>query len=223
MQSLIYIRLIGHTAGTLLLLFWMVAIVGYRRQRNFERVFFFLCVALFLFYSGSLLALNSHIYYPQPPAALNEFAIGIITLGLCMLPAVLLHLHVEYAETRGLLRSKRWKLAVLLAFYALCLHLAVQRIPLLYQDPRFDFVLPGRSLGDGFAIVLAAALAWSAIWEGRFALDVAGLLCGVVSCGRWAAPCADSLGNADGRGGGHGIRVAADFAFHHTDLPSTAA
>src|SRR6266404_486880 len=39
MGSLIYIRLIGHTFGTLLLLFWMVAIVGYRRQRNFERVF----------------------------------------------------------------------------------------------------------------------------------------------------------------------------------------
>jgi signal transduction histidine kinase len=169
MGSLIYIRLIGHTFGTLLLLFWMVAIVGYRRQRNFERVFFSLCVALFLFYSGSLLALNSHLYYPQPPAALNEFAIGIITLGLCLLPAVLLHLHVEYAETRGLLRSKRWKLAVLLVFYAACVHLAVQRIPLLYQDPHFDFLVPGRSLGQGFAIVLATALAWSAGWEARFA------------------------------------------------------
>jgi signal transduction histidine kinase len=169
MGSLIYIRLIGHTFGTLLLLFWMVAIVGYRRQRNFERVFVSLCVALFLFYSGSLLALNSHLYYPQPPAALNEFAIGIITLGLCLLPAVLLHLHVEYAETRGLLRSKRWKLAVLLVFYAACVHLAVQRIPLLYQDPHFDFLVPGRSLGQGFAIVLATALAWSAGWEARFA------------------------------------------------------
>src|SRR5467141_4987044 len=102
MGSLIYIRLIGHTFGTLLLLFWMVAIVGYRRQRNFERVFVSLCVALFLFYSGSLLALNSHLYYPQPPAALNEFAIGIITLGLCLLPAVLLHLHIEYADARAL-------------------------------------------------------------------------------------------------------------------------
>src|SRR5216684_9278040 len=173
MGSLIYIRLLGHTAGTLLELFWMVAILGYRRQRNFERVFFFLCAALFLFYGGSLLALNSHLYYPHPPAALNEFAIGIITLGLCLLPAVLLHLHVEYAETRGLLRSKRWKLAVLLVFYGACVHLAVQRIPLLYQDPHFDFLVPGRSLGDGFAIVLGVALAWSAGWEGRFAAAAA--------------------------------------------------
>src|SRR6266404_9863864 len=169
MGTLLYIRLVGFTAGTLLMLFWMVVILGYRRQRNFERVFFFLCLALFLFYGGSLLALNSQIYYHQPPAALNEFAIVIISTGLCLLPALLLHLHVEYAETRGLLKSKRWKLAVLLLFYAACVHLAVQRIPLLYQDPHFDFLVPGRSLGQGFAIVLATALAWSAGWEGRFA------------------------------------------------------
>ena len=169
MGSLVYIRLIGHTAGTLLLLFWMVVIIGYRRQRNFERVFFFLCLALFLFYGGSLLALNSQIYYHQPPAALNEFAIGIITLGLCLMPAFLLHLHMEYAETRGLLRVRRWKLGVLFVFYAACLHLAVQRIPLLYQDPHFNFLVPGKSLGDGFAIVLGVTLVWSAGWEGRFA------------------------------------------------------
>ncbi len=74
MGALLYIRLIGYAAGTLLQLFWMVVILGYRRQRNFERVFFFLCLAFFFFYSGSLLALNSQIYYPLPPAALNEFA-----------------------------------------------------------------------------------------------------------------------------------------------------
>jgi hypothetical protein len=41
MDPIIYLRLIGLTAGTLLPLFWMVVILGYRRQRNFERVFFF--------------------------------------------------------------------------------------------------------------------------------------------------------------------------------------
>jgi len=41
MASLVYIRLIGCTFGTLLQLFWMVVILGYRRQRNFERVFLF--------------------------------------------------------------------------------------------------------------------------------------------------------------------------------------
>src|ERR1700674_4273446 len=169
MDSLLYIRLIGYTAGTLLQLFWMVVILGYRRQRNFERVFFFLCLALFFFYSGSLLALNSQIYYHQPPVALNQFAIIIISLGLCMLPALLMHLHMEYAETRGLLKNKRWKLAVLFLFYAACLHLAVHRIPLLVHAPQFNFLAPGSSLGEGFAIALAIALAWCGGWQRRFA------------------------------------------------------
>src|SRR5882762_6937974 len=169
MDSLLYIRLIGYTAGTLLQLFWMVVILGYRRQRNFDRVFFFLCLALFFFYSGSLLALNSQIYYHQPPVALNQFAIAIISTGLCLLPALLLHLHLEYAETRSLLKDKRWKLAVLFLLYAACLHVAVHRIPLLLQDPQFNFLVPGNSLGEGFAIVLAVALAWCGGWERRFA------------------------------------------------------
>src|SRR6266851_5027254 len=169
MGAQVYVRLIGYTAGTLLQLFWMVVILGYRRQRNFERVFFFLCLALFFFYGGSLLALNSQIYYPLPPTALNEFAIAIISVGLCILPALLLHLHMEYAETRGLLKNMRGKLGVLFLFYAAGLHLAVHRIPLLLQDPQFNFLVPGSSLGEGFAIVLAVALAWCGGWERRFA------------------------------------------------------
>src|SRR5216684_907643 len=171
MGSLVYIRLIGYTAGTLLELFWMVVILGYRRQRNFERVFFFLCLALFLFYAGSLLALNSQIHYLQPPVGINQFAIVIISTGLCMLPALLLHLHTEYAETRGMLRVKRWKWAALLLFYAACFHVAYHRIPLLLQDPHFNFLVPGSSLGEGFAIVLAIALAWCAIWQWRFTVS----------------------------------------------------
>src|SRR5256884_224564 len=147
----------------------MVVILGYRRQRNFERVFFFLCLALFFFYGGSLLALNSQIYYHQPPVALNQFAIVTISIGLCLLPALLLHLHMEYAETRGLRKNKRWKLAVLILFYAACLHLVIRRIPLLMQDPQFNFLVPGSSLGEGFAITLAVALEWFGGWERRFA------------------------------------------------------
>src|SRR5258708_6028436 len=171
MGSLVYIRLIGYTAGTLLQLFWMVVILGYRRQRNFERVFFFLCLSLFLFYAGSLLALNSQIHYLQPPVGLNQFAIVIISAGLCTLPALLLHLHIEYAETRGMLRVKRWKWAVLILFYALSFHLAYHRIPLLLQELHFNFVVPGSSLGEGFAMVLGVALTWCAIWQWRFTVS----------------------------------------------------
>ena len=71
MPSLVYLRLIGFTAGTLLQLFWMVVILGYRRQRNLERVFFFVCLALFVFYGGSLLALNAQIYYSVSPLGLR--------------------------------------------------------------------------------------------------------------------------------------------------------
>ncbi|HEY6944828.1 MAG TPA: ATP-binding protein [Candidatus Acidoferrum sp.] len=169
MDLLLYLRLIGYTFGTLLQLFWMVVILGYRRQRNFERVFFFLCLAFFLFYGGSLLALNSQVYYPKPPAGVQGFAIAIISAGLCMAPALLLHLHMEYAETRGLLQVKAWKRGVLALVYFAGLHLAFHRIPLLLRDAGFDFIVPGNSLGQGFAIVLVISLAWCAGWERRFA------------------------------------------------------
>jgi signal transduction histidine kinase len=58
---------------------------------------------------------------------------------------------------------------VLFLSYGACVHLAYQRIPPLLQDPHFNFLEPGSSLGEGFAIVLAAALAWCAVWERRFA------------------------------------------------------
>jgi signal transduction histidine kinase len=146
-----------------------VVILGYRRQRNFERVFFFLCLALFLLYGGSLLALNSQIYYAVPPPALNGFAIGIISAGLCMLPALLLHLHMEYAETRGLLKNKRWKVVVLLLVYAAILYVGFTRVPALVEDHHFNFLGPVSALGQGFAVVLAISLAWSGVWESRFA------------------------------------------------------
>lgn len=166
MDSLLYIRLIGLTAGTLVQLFWMVVILGYRRQRNFERVFFFLCLALFFFYSGSLLALNAQIHYGQPPVGLREFVIAIISVGLCLVPALLMHLHVEFAETRGMIRQKRWKWLVLFLFYAACSHLAIRFLPNVAGD--FDFVLPGDSLNEGFAHVFSYSLLWCAVWQFRF-------------------------------------------------------
>src|SRR5579872_5828531 len=109
MGSLLYLRLIGFTAGTLLQLFWMVVILGYRRQRNFERVFFFLCLALFLFYGGSLLALNAEIHYAEPPALLFSFAKTVLCAGLCVLPTLLIHLHFEYADIAGLWSGAGWR------------------------------------------------------------------------------------------------------------------
>jgi signal transduction histidine kinase len=168
MGTLLYIRLIGYTAGTLLQLFWMVVILGYRRQRNFERVFFFLCLALFFFYSGSLLALNAQIHYTEPPALLTAFAKTLLCAGLLMLPPLLIHLHWEYADTRGMLRSRAAKRIVLLAAYAPALYIVLRVYPLLATSPGFDFLIPGNALGQGYGVWLSVAMAASAGWEVRF-------------------------------------------------------
>src|ERR1700688_4543841 len=142
MPSLVYVRLITFTAGTLLQLFWMVVILGYRRQRNFERVFFLLSVALFLFYSGSLLALNAQIYYLTPPPLLTAFAKTLLCAGLCFLPALLIHLHFEYADTRGMFSSPALKRTLVLTAYVPVLYFALRAYPLLANSPGFDFLVP---------------------------------------------------------------------------------
>jgi signal transduction histidine kinase len=169
MGSLVYFRLIGFTAGTLLQLFWMVVILGYRRQRNFERVFFFLCLALFFFYSGSLLALNAQIYYSVPPPLLQSSAITLLCVGLCLLPALLIHLHFEFAETRNLLRGRILKRTLLLAAYAPIVYFLLRYFPQIVTSPGFDFLIPGNALGRPYGVWLGIALFVSAGWEARFA------------------------------------------------------
>jgi signal transduction histidine kinase len=173
MESLVYIRLIGYTAGTLLQLFWMVVILGYRRQRNFERVFFFLCLALFLFYGGSLLALNAQIYYSQPPQVLTAFAWTVLSLGLCFAPALLLHIHLEYADAHSFFivpkeESSRWKRFVLTFTYTVAVLLAVRAYPKLVSSENFDFLVPANAFGNYFGIFLTTMLAASAGWEFKF-------------------------------------------------------
>ncbi|HYT23152.1 MAG TPA: ATP-binding protein [Candidatus Polarisedimenticolia bacterium] len=171
MGSLLYVRLIGYTAGTLLQLFWMVVILGYRRQRNFERVFFFLCLALFFFYGGSLLALNAQIHYPMPPPALQAFAGALLYIGLCTLPPILIHLHLEYATTRGLLKKSDTKRVILLAAYAPIVFFGMRVYPLLANNPGLDLLAPGRALGFVYGVWLAVAFLICFWWQGRFSAD----------------------------------------------------
>src|SRR5208282_4533329 len=123
MHWLLYLRLIFLTAGTLLPFFWMVVILGHRRQRNFERIFFFLCLSLVCFFGSSLLALNAELHYGAPPVALLHFAWTFLCLGLFFIPPLVLHLHSEYACVRELLapgkellvwRAAAWLPALLL-------------------------------------------------------------------------------------------------------------
>src|SRR5262249_10208519 len=152
MGLLLYLRLIGHTAGTLLMLFWMVVILGYRRQRNFERVFFFLCLALFLFYGGLLLALNAPIYYSQSPPLLTTFAWTVLCAGLCFTPALLIHLHLEYATVSGRLNRPYLKRFALTFCYALVALFAIRAYPGLALAQGPDFVLPASSFGSWFGL-----------------------------------------------------------------------
>ena len=172
MATLLYIRLVGFTAGTLLMLFWMVVILGYRRQRNFERVFFFLCLALFLFYGGSLLAINSEIYYAKPPALLGEFAAGLVCVGLTFLPPLLLHLHLEFAEIRKVATAKRSAAIWIGLAYLPSLFFLFVRIPEAIEKGSFDFVVPGNSLGRLYVVWLFVIAFVSGVWETKLSRRV---------------------------------------------------
>jgi len=168
MHDLTYVRLIGFTAGTLLMLFWMVVILGYRRQRNFERVFFFLCLALFFFYAGSLLALNAQLHYASPPAMLIFFSQLLIVIGLWVLPALLLHLNAEYAEARGLFPSRTRKVVWLVLAYApLVCSLVYERIR-AEASRQFDFLVPLNSFPLYFKFWLILVLLLCGYWQFRF-------------------------------------------------------
>jgi signal transduction histidine kinase len=164
----VYPRLIVLTAGTLLPFFWIVVILGHRRQRNFERIFFFLCLALVFFFGGSLLALNGQLYYSNLPTSLGIFAWTVVCVGLWFVPSLLVHLHVEYAQIRELVHSglsKRLWLAV--AYFP-----ALLLLPYLYSGLRlragFDFVAPANSLGKLFQIWLVCSLVTAAGWQWKF-------------------------------------------------------
>lgn len=155
------------------MLFWMVVILGYRRQRNFERVFFFLCLSLFLFYSGSLLAINAQIFYSEPGAALQKFAAGLVCFGLAFLPPLLFHVHVEFAEVRGIARAQRFRtIALILAYLPVIYFVAIQ-IPDVLRKPGFNFVNPGNSLGQPYLVWLLVLALLSAAWERIFAQGAA--------------------------------------------------
>ena len=168
MHFYVYLRLIVLTAGTLLPFFWIVVILGHRRQRNFERIFFFLCLSMVCFFGASLLALNAQLYYSAIPPGLASFSWTVLCLGLWFLPALLLHLHVEYAQIREKLRPGSQKWLWLAAAYGPALLLS----PMLYGALRlrsgYSFLLPSNALGTPFQIWLVVALTMSAVWQRRF-------------------------------------------------------
>jgi signal transduction histidine kinase len=167
---MLYIQFIVFTAGTLLAFFWMVVILGHRRQRNFERILFFLCLALFFFYGASLLDFNAEVYYATPPPALTTFAWIFVCLGLTLIPSLLLHLQIEYAAIRDLFPQRTKKLLWLAAAYAPLLYFLPHLVAVLSNAGAYDFVSPVNSLGTPYKIWLVVALAGAAAWQWRFSM-----------------------------------------------------
>ena len=168
MNFAVYLRLIVLTAGTLLPFFWIVVILGHRRQRNFERILFFLCLSMVCFFGASLLALNAQLYYSTIPRGLATFSWTVLCMGLWFLPALLLHLHVEYAQIRELLRPGSEKRLWLVAAYAPAVLLAQRLFGAFRLREGFSFLLPSNALGTSFQIWLVCALSLSAWWQWRF-------------------------------------------------------
>jgi len=161
-------RLIVFTAGTLLSFFWIVVILGHRRQRNFERIFFFVCLALVFFFGCSLLALNAQLYYTVVPQTLAIFAWTILCLGLWFLPSLLLHLHVEYADVRTMIGSRKMKRLWLAGAYAPEILLIPYLYAALHLRSGMDFDLPSNSLGIPFQVWLLSAIVLCIVWQRRF-------------------------------------------------------
>ncbi|HET7105181.1 MAG TPA: ATP-binding protein [Candidatus Acidoferrum sp.] len=167
MQWTLYLRLIVLTAGTLLPFFWMVVILGHRRQRNFERLFFFLCLALTCFFGSSLLALNAELHYGTPPVGLLRFAWTFLCLGLWFVPSLILHLHIEYASVRGLLTSAAAKYLWIGAAYSPAI-LLMAELRRALQSQQHNFESPSHAIGAGFQAWLIVGLVGAGYWQMRF-------------------------------------------------------
>jgi signal transduction histidine kinase len=168
MQWTLYLRLIVLTAGTLLPFFWMVVILGHRRQRNFERLFFFLCLALTCFFGSSLLALNATLYYGQSPQGLLRFAWTFLCLGLWFIPPLLIHLHIEYGAIVELIPSRTTKIAWLLLAWLPAVALSPRLPAVLKLQEDYQFEKPSSQIGPPFRAWLIAAILIAAYWQRRF-------------------------------------------------------
>jgi signal transduction histidine kinase len=99
LTPLVAAKLVVYTFGTLIHLFLMVLILGNRRLRRLEWLLFSLMSALFLWYSGNLLALNIGLYGGAVPPILSGFCRTISILGFMVAVPVLVHVQTDYCAS----------------------------------------------------------------------------------------------------------------------------
>jgi signal transduction histidine kinase len=167
-----YLRLSLETAGTLLALFLMILIVGYRRRRKFESVLFFLALALFLYYSGILLVENAVLFYPQSfPAATRLLGQSLASIALVFLPGLLVHAHFSYAWTSRDMPCRRWDSALIIAAYSPGIYFGVLALHLLGYQRVYAFPLTENDTDMHVYLVwLAAALVVAIALEIKLAM-----------------------------------------------------
>jgi signal transduction histidine kinase len=96
----------------------MILIVGYRRRRTFERVLFFLALALFLYYAAILLDFNSRLHYGENvPVWTWNLTKWIVGIALGVLPGLLAHTHSAYGRAQSWNRSSWWQTAIVGGLY----------------------------------------------------------------------------------------------------------
>jgi signal transduction histidine kinase len=112
------LQLVLATAGTLFSLFLMILIVGYRRRRVFERVLFFLALALFFYYSGILLFLNaSQFYLSGIPSSTARIIDLLVFIGTVALPPLLVHAHFAYGRAQMGMPWRWWHATITIFAY----------------------------------------------------------------------------------------------------------
>jgi len=115
LTPLVATKLVVYTFGTLIHLFLMVLILGNRRLRRLEWLLFALMAALFMWYSGNLLALNISLYYGAAPALLSGFSRTVSIVGFIAAVPLLVHVQAEYCA--GFVSSRVWQRLLVACFY----------------------------------------------------------------------------------------------------------
>jgi signal transduction histidine kinase len=115
LTPLVVTKLVVYTFGTLIHLFLMVLILGNRRLHRLEWLLFALMAALFMWYSGNLLALNVSLYYGAGPAVLSGFSSTVCLVGFMAAVPLLVHVQAEYGAS--FVPMRLWQRLVVACFY----------------------------------------------------------------------------------------------------------
>jgi signal transduction histidine kinase len=115
LTPLVAAKLVVYTFGTLTHFFLMFLILGNRRLRRLEWLLFALMAALFMWYSGNLLALNISLYYGAGPAVQSGFSCTVCIVGLIAAVPLLVHVQAEYCA--AFVPIRLWQRLLVACFY----------------------------------------------------------------------------------------------------------